>query len=342
MKNLSVFKQFMSQPRRVVIVTHHKPDADALGSSLGLWGYLINCGHTAQVITPSDYPAFLHWMPGNDNVLIDEEKNKQSIIRHFESAEIIFCLDFSSLNRVNNLGDAVRKSPGKKVLIDHHLEPEHFADFEQWDPKAASTAGLVYELIIELGHREKITPAIADCLYAGLMTDTGGFRHNNTRREEFMIASDLVSMGANPTKVSKLIYDTNTLDRLRLMGFVLSEKLIVLPEFNTAYMTLSQQELKRFGSQTGDTEGFVNYGLSIKGIRLSVMIYERSDEIKLSFRSLGNFSVNELARKYFEGGGHKNAAGGSSKLSLQATTQKFLALLPEYKPQLTAADDSEY
>ncbi|MCK6616483.1 MAG: bifunctional oligoribonuclease/PAP phosphatase NrnA [Cyclobacteriaceae bacterium] len=342
MKNLSVFKQFMSQPRRVVIVTHYKPDADALGSSLGLWGYLVNCGHTAQVITPSDYPAFLHWMPGHDKVLIDGIMSKQAIAGYFENADIIFCLDFSSLSRINNLGDVVRKSPAKKVLIDHHLEPEHFADFEQWDSKAASTAGLVYELIIELGHREKITPAIADCLYAGLMTDTGGFRHNNTRREEFMIASDLVSLGANPTKVSKLIYDTNTLDRLRLMGFVLSEKLIVLPEFNTAYMTLSQQELKRFGSQTGDTEGFVNYGLSIKGIRLSVMIYERSDEIKLSFRSLGNFSVNELARKYFDGGGHKNAAGGSSKLSLQATTQKFLDLLPEYKPQLAAADDSEY
>jgi phosphoesterase RecJ-like protein len=341
MKNLNAFKQFLNQPRRVVIVTHHKPDADALGSSLGLCGYLHHCGHSVQVITPSDYPAFLHWMPGNERVLIADEKNKQLIARHFEQAEIIFCLDFSSLNRINSLGEAVRKSVAKKVLIDHHLEPEHFADFEQWDPVAASTAGLVYELISSLGDREKIDADIANCLYAGLMTDTGGFRHNNTRREEFMIASDLVSRGANPTKVSKLIYDTNTLDRLRLMGFVLSEKLTVLPEFNTAYITLSQQELKRYGSQTGDTEGFVNYGLSIKGIRLSVMIYERTDEIKLSFRSLGSFSVNELARQHFEGGGHKNAAGGSSKLSLEATTQKFLALLPEYKAQLTAAEDSD-
>ncbi|MDL5050879.1 bifunctional oligoribonuclease/PAP phosphatase NrnA [Oscillatoria amoena NRMC-F 0135] len=341
MKNLSAFKQFMSQSRRVVIVTHFKPDADALGSSLGLFGYLKNSGHTAQVISPSDYPGFLHWMPGNDHVLIDEEVNKQAIVQHIDQAEIIFCLDFSSLNRINNLGELVKKSTAKKVLIDHHLEPEHFADYEHWDPRSASTAGLIYELIVELGDRKRIDKAIADCLYAGLMTDTGGFRHNNTRREEFMIASDLVSLGANPTRVSKLIYDTNTLDRLRLMGFVLSEKLIVLPEFNTAYITLSQQELKRFGSQTGDTEGFVNYGLSIKGIRLSVMIYERKDEIKLSFRSLGDFSVNEFARKYFDGGGHKNAAGGQSKLSLEATTQKFLDLLPEYRKQLTTADDSD-
>ncbi len=341
MKNLPAFKQFMSQPRRVVVVMHYKPDADALGSSLGLFGYLMNCGHTVQVISPSDYPAFLHWMPGNDHVLIDEEPNKHAIKLYIEQAEIIFCLDFSSLSRINNLGEAVKNSSAKKVLIDHHLEPEHFADFEQWDSHAASTAGLIYELIIQLGDRNKINAPVANCLYAGLMTDTGGFRHNNTRREEFMIASDLVSLGANPTRVSKLIYDTNTLERLRLMGFVLSEKLIVLPEFNTAYITLCQQELKRFGSQTGDTEGFVNYGLSIKGIRLSVMIYERKDEIKLSFRSLGNLSVNEFARKHFEGGGHRNAAGGSSKLSLEATTQKFLDLLPEYRQLLTGADDSE-
>ena len=168
------------------------------------------------------------------------------------------------------------------------------------------------------------------------MTDTGGFRHSNTRQEEFLIAADLVRLGADPTKVSKLIYDTNSIERLRLMGFVLSEKIVVLPEFRTAYMTLTSDELNKFGSQTGDTEGFVNYGLSIKGIRLSVMIYERNNNIKLSFRSLGNFSVNELARKYFDGGGHKNASGGTSKISLEATLQKFLDILPAYKNQLNS------
>jgi phosphoesterase RecJ-like protein len=166
------------------------------------------------------------------------------------------------------------------------------------------------------------------------MTDTGGFRHSNTRHEEFMIASELVRLGANPTKISKLIYDTNTLERLRLMGYVLSEKLKVLPELKTAYITLSAEELKKFGSQTGDTEGFVNYGLSIKGIKLSVMIHERKDSVKLSLRSLGNFSVNEMARKHFEGGGHKNASGGTSNLTLEETLKKFLTILPEYKNQL--------
>ncbi len=338
MTNLSAFKAFMSSPRQVLIVTHYKPDADALGSSLGLYHYLKACGHQPQVITPSDYPSFLHWMPGNETVWIDGTDNQSRINEAFQKAAIIFCLDFSTLSRINNLGDKVRQSGAKKVLIDHHLEPEHFADFEQWDPASASTAGLVYEMIIEIGGRSKITADAANCLYAGLMTDTGGFRHSNTRREEFMIASDLVSLGANPSRVAKLIYDTNSLDRLRLTGYVLTEKLVVLPEYRTAYMTLSQEELKRFGSQTGDTEGLVNYGLSVKDIRLSVMIYERREEIKLSFRSIGNFSVNDLARKHFDGGGHKNAAGGSSKTTLEATVKKFLDLLPEYRDKLLADD----
>lgn len=334
MTHLQQFNEFLSSTRQVVIVTHHKPDADALGSSLGLAAYLKKKGHQVSVITPSDYPSFLNWLPGNDEVIIFNDKIENQIAERVAKAEIIFCLDFSALSRINSIGEMIRKSNAKKVLIDHHLEPENFADFEQWDPKAASTAGLVYELLIELGDRAQIDANIADCLYAGLLTDTGGFRHNNTRREEFMIASDLVSLGANPTKVSKLIYDTNTLERLRLMGYVLSEKLVVLPEYKTAYITLGKEELEKFGSQSGDTEGFVNYGLSIEGIRLSVMIYQRNDEVKLSFRSLGDFSVNEMARKHFNGGGHKNASGGTSRVSLQATLENFLTILPEYKEKL--------
>ncbi|MBX2947121.1 MAG: bifunctional oligoribonuclease/PAP phosphatase NrnA [Cyclobacteriaceae bacterium] len=334
MTHLQQFNEFLSSARQVVIVTHHKPDADALGSSLGLAAYLKKKGHSVSVITPSDYPSFLNWLPGNDEVIIFHDRIENQIAERVAKAEIIFCLDFSALSRINSIGEMIRKSNAKKVLIDHHLEPEKFADFEQWDPKAASTAGLVYELLIELGDRAQIDANIADCLYAGLLTDTGGFRHNNTRREEFMIASDLVSLGANPTKVSKLIYDTNTLERLRLMGYVLSEKLVVLPEYKTAYITLTKEELEKFGSQSGDTEGFVNYGLSIEGIRLSVMIYQRNDEVKLSFRSLGDFSVNEMARKHFNGGGHKNASGGTSPVSLQATLENFLKILPEYKEKL--------
>jgi phosphoesterase RecJ-like protein len=229
-------------------------------------------------------------------------------------------------------------APASKVLIDHHLEPENFATYEQWDPKAASTAGLVFQLIEELGEKNLIDSSIANCLYAGIMTDTGGFRHSNTTQTEFLIASELTGLGANPSRVAKEIYDTNSFERLKLTGFVLSQKLNVLPQFHTAYIVLSSHELKQFGSQTGDTEGLVNYGLSIKGIKLSVLMYDRKDEIKLSFRSLGDFSVNELARKYFEGGGHKNASGGTSRISLEATLQKFLDILPEYQSKLESSN----
>jgi bifunctional oligoribonuclease and PAP phosphatase NrnA len=334
MENIEVFRQLLSTPKKVVIVTHFKPDADALGSSLGLWGYLKKRNHQVTVVTPSDYPDFLAWMPGNNEVTIfhkDRPAPAENLIRN---AEIIFCLDFNSLKRIHEVGDLVQASSAKKVLVDHHLEPEKFAEFEKWDVRAASTAELVYDLIKEIGDEDLIDATIADCLYAGLMTDTGSFRHPNTTVKVFEVAAALVGKGADPSKVSKLIYDTNTIERLRLMGFVLSEKLQVLPELRTAYMTLNAEELKKYGSQTGDTEGLVNFGLSIKGIKLSVMISDRKDNIKLSFRSLGNFSVNDFARKYFDGGGHKNAAGGQTNLTLEQTLQKLLQLLPLHKDDL--------
>lgn len=316
---------------------HYKPDADALGSSLGLAGYLKQGNHEVTVISPSDYPSFLQWFPGNDEVLIFGHNTYQQASDKIAQADIIFCLDFSNLARINELGDMVKISPAKKVLVDHHLEPEKFADFEKWDTSAASTAELIYELITELGDNHLINTSIAECLYAGIMTDTGGFRHSNTTHRVFVIAGELVAHGASPYKISKLIYDNNTIERLRLMGFVLGEKLQVLPEYRTAYITLTRSELNEFSSQTGDTEGLVNYGLSIKDVVLSVLIYERKDgSVKLSLRSLGNFSVNDMARKHFAGGGHKNAAGGQAKTSLQETLKQFIELLPSYKDQLNA------
>lgn len=338
MENIHILKSLLASPKKIAIVTHFKPDADALGSSLGLAGFLRNKNHQVDVISPSDYPDFLTWMPGSASVIAVSKHATQTLESAkaaFQQADVIFCLDFSSLGRIHELAEEVKKSEAKKVLIDHHLEPENFADFILWDVSAASTAQLILRLIHLMDEKEFIDANIANCLYAGLMTDTGGFRHNNTTRKEFQIAEELVSHGANPSEVARLIYDTNTVGRLRLMGFVLSEKLTVLPEYNTAYMTLSDHELKRFEVQTGDTEGLVNYGLSIKNVRLSVLMYDRKEEIKISFRSLGDFSVNELARKHFEGGGHRNASGGSSKLSLEDTLHRFLSVLPEYKEKLT-------
>jgi phosphoesterase RecJ-like protein len=339
MQNITAFKEYLNKSRKVVVITHFKPDADALGSSLGLSGYLKKKGHAVTVITPSDYPDFISWMPGNNEVVIFQKERPQKAKQLIADADTIFCLDFSSLNRINDLGEIVGASPATKVLIDHHLEPEKFAQYEQWDGTAASTAELVFQLIEELGDKSLIDVNIANCLYAGIMTDTGGFRHSNTTHKVFKIAGELVALGANPSKVSKLIYDTNSIERLRLMGYVLGQKLKVIPEYRTAYIVLTAEELKNFSSQTGDTEGFVNYGLSIKGIKLSVLISDRKENIKLSFRSLGNFSVNDMARKYFDGGGHRNASGGQTKLTLEQTLEKFLSILPEYKEQLLAEEN---
>ena len=338
MQNIEAFREFLRTPRKMVILTHFNPDADALGSSLGLSRYLKKKGHEVIVITPSDYPEFISWMPKPGEVLVYRKDRVEKIAELIRDAGGVFCLDFSSLNRINDMGAMVRASAATKILIDHHLEPEKFADFEQWDQTAASTAELVYALIGELGDKGLIDNEMADCLYAGIMTDTGSFRHSNTTYKVFRAASGLVELGANPYQVSKLIYDTNTVERLRLLGYVLSEKLRVVPEYRTAFMVLTADELKRFSSQTGDTEGLVNYGLSIKGIKLSVLISDRKENIKLSMRSLGTFSVNEMARAHFEGGGHRNAAGGQTTLTLDQTVDKFLRVLPLYKDQLTSHD----
>lgn len=335
MQNLETFKAILSTPKRIVITTHHKPDADALGSSLGMAGFLKKLGHEIKVITPTDYPEFLDWMKGNDEVMIFNEGNEQLAEEIIKDAEIIFCLDFSSLHRINELGELVRQSSAIKVLIDHHLEPEDFAEYVHWSTEAAATAQLVYTLICDMGYTELIDKSIAEALYAGIMTDTGSFKHSNTTKEVFEICGKLIARGADVAKISKLVYDTNSLNRVRFLGYALHEKLVVKMDCATAYFAITAEELKRFKSKTGDTEGLVNYALSIKGIKLAAVIIDRTEAVKISFRSVGDFSVNTFARKYFEGGGHRNAAGGKSDLSLEETVKKFEELLEENKEELT-------
>jgi phosphoesterase RecJ-like protein len=334
MHNLEAFRELMGSPRNVVITTHPKPDADALGSSLGLAGYLNKKNHRVHVITPTDYPKFLHWMPGNDEVIVFNLGNESRSAQLISEADVIFCLDFSALSRIENLGGLIKSAKATKVLIDHHLEPERFADFEFWDTGAAATCQLIFELIYALGDVSFIDPSIGECIYAGIMTDTASFRHPNTTRKVHIISAELIGLGVETNKVQRLVYDNQTEERLRFLGYSLSEKLVVMREYRTAYFAISSGELQRFNSQTGDTEGLVNYGLSIEGIVMAVLMTEREGSVRLSLRSVGDFSVNDLARKHFEGGGHKNAAGGTSYLSLDETVQKFLHILPQYKDQL--------
>lgn len=334
MQDLVKLKEVFKTPQNVVITTHHKPDADALGSSLGLYNYLVKKGHHVTVISPSDYASFLHWMKGNEEVLVFTDDNKQRAEELVNEADVIFCLDFSNLSRIKQLGELVRNATAKKVLIDHHRDPEQFAEFGSHDINSASTAQLVYKMIVNYGDKALIDKDIAECFYAGIMTDTGSFKHPNTNKEVHEIVAELIDLGANNSEVSRLIYDTNSLDRLKFLGFALSQRLTVYPEYHTAFFAISLKDLEKFKSRTGDTEGLVNYALSINGITMAALFTESEEGVKLSLRSIGDFQVNTLAAHYFEGGGHKNAAGGISHKSLKDTVALFEDLIKEYSVQL--------
>lgn len=322
--------------QNVVITIHQKADADALGSSLALYLYLRKLGHQVHVISPTDYPRFLHWMPAHHCVINYEENEASKSLAGtlLAKADIIFCLDFSNFERLKDLCGLVEKCQAFRVLIDHHLDPSMPADFVYWDPGAAATCQLIYRLILDLGDKSLIDISMGECLYAGIMTDTGSFRFPSTSKEVHLIIADLLDIGVDNFKVHRLVYDNNSEERLRFLGFALSTKLQILAEYHTAYIVITNKELKQFHAQTGDTEGWVNYALSIEGIVFAAIIIEREDAVKLSFRSIGNFKVNQFAQDHFQGGGHKNAAGGKSDKSLQETLDKFLSLLPQYKEEI--------
>lgn len=334
MFDIEAIGELLRHPHRILITTHQNPDADAMGSSLGLAGYLRQKGHSVLVVTPTDYPQNLAWMPGNDEVLAFDEKQRTQVEALIAEADTIFCLDFSALDRIRDLGPMVRQARARKVMIDHHLEPENFADLAYWDTKAAATAQLIFKLIEQLGDGALINADVAACLYAGLMTDTGSFRHSNTTPDVHRIAAALLERGIDVSQIHRLIFDGVSLDKLRLLGYILNEKLRVLPQYKFAYITLSVDELRRFRSKTGDTEGIVNYALSVEGVVAAAILIDRGEEIRLSFRSVGDFSVRDLVHTHFNGGGHKNAAGGRSRLSLAETEAKLLTILPEYQTEL--------
>lgn len=330
MQDLNIFKERLSHPQKIVITTHHNPDADALGSSLGMYNYLRKKNHQVTVITPSDYPSFLHWMKGNDEVINFEEEDQQKKAKELMSeADMIICLDFSNLARINEVAELVKSADAYIVNVDHHQDPEDFADFRYWSTSAAATCELIYELITEMGDKSLIDKDIADCLYAGIMTDTGGFRHPNTTKNVHYITAELIGLGADNSKISRLIYDTNSINRLKFIGFALTRRLVILQDLQTAYFAISKKDLKKYNSQTGDTEGLVNYALSLDGIKLAALFTERKDNVKISFRTAEDVAINKFAGKYFDGGGHKNASGGKSDLSLTATTKKFEKLVKE-------------
>jgi len=332
-KLIAPIKILFQEEKKIVITTHHRPDGDAIGSSLGLYNYLLQKKHNVHVIVPSDYPSFLKWMPGND-AIINYEAEAEKSDKLISEADMIFCLDFNWMKRIEKMETPVRESKAVKILIDHHLDPENAFDHSYSFPDSCATSELIYEFIVAMDDQSLLNKDVATCLYAGIMTDTASFRFASMKAETHRTIAKLMEAGAVNYKIHEMVYDTSTEDRLRLLGHCLKDKLVVLREFNTAFISLSEEELEKYHFEAGDTEGVVNYALSINHIRLAAFFSLRDGEVRISFRSKDNFPANEIAQKYFEGGGHRNAAGGRSLASLEETITKFLEILPLYKSQL--------
>jgi len=320
-------------PRKIVITTHTNPDGDAIGSSLALFGYLSGKGHTVTVMIPDPDPAFLQWMPFHSSLRVFRDE-KIICLEKIAGAEVIFSVDYNGLGRISDAEEPVRQSPAKKILIDHHTNPANDFDYKISTTETSSTCELIYDFIIACGDADRISRDIAACIYAGIITDTGSFSYSCNYEKTYLITADLYHRGIDGEHIHRLVYDTYSEGRLRLLGYAISEKLVVMPEYHTAYIYLSKADLDKFDYQVGDTEDIVNYGLSIGGINLAALFSERNGVIRLSLRSKGNFSVNEIARKYFDGGGHVNAAGANSYRSLEETVRIFTDLLPGYKEHL--------
>jgi len=307
-----------------------------MGSTLALCHYLRGSGHEAMVITPNSYPDFLKWIPGQE-MIINYETQLSHAQQYIDDANLIFTLDFNHLSRIGDMQKALLHTTAQYVMIDHHQQPDSYADFVYSDTSMSSTCQMVYHFMEQLEVLDKITPTIATCIYLGIMTDTGSFRFRSTTSTTHRVLSALIDAGANNTEIHEKIYDANSYSRLQLTGVAL-KNLKVFPEYRTAYITLSQKELFDHDFKKGDTEGLVNYGLSLEGVIFAAIFIENEKEkiIKISLRSKGKFSVNKFSRNHFEGGGHDNAAGGKSELSLSATIDKFISILPTYKEVLNA------
>lgn len=328
------FKQLLSGSKNIVLTIHLNPDADALGSALGFALVLQKKGHKVTVVSPNTFPDFLKWMKGNENVLV-YDKEPDECNKVVSDADIVFSMDYSAIKRVGPVGEKILKSNATKVIIDHHREPEDYANLMKWSTEAGATAELVFDLFKELNWIDALDKDAGECLYAGIMTDTGGFRHPNTTQHIHEIVAQLIGIGVDAAKVSKLVYDTNSVNRIKLLGFALSQRLKIIEQFKVAFIYLSAEDLKSYNAKKGDTEGLVNYALSIKGITMAALFKESDNMVKMSFRSIGEFSVNDFARNHFDGGGHNNAAGGVSKvMSLNEVIEKFEKLLPTYKTEL--------
>lgn len=334
MKQILELYPQLNTPRKLVITAHQKPDADAMGSMLALSQVMQSLGHTVSVVSPTNWAAWLNWMTGVDTV-IDYELNKDLVADLLKTTDWLFCLDFNIFHRTKNLAPLLQAATCTKILIDHHQEPDEVNfDYGISDTGKSSTCEMIYDFIMESGNEDKITTGVAECLYAGVMTDTGSFRFPSAHASVHRMVAHLKERGLQHTAVHEHIYDNFLEGRMRFIGHVLLNRMDISYEYNTALIAISKKDLLRYQIRTGDTEGLVNYPLSIQGIKLAALVIDRDEERKWSFRSKGDFDVNTFARKHFQGGGHFNASGGRSSASLEETAQHFIQVIKEYADQL--------
>lgn len=325
MENTSfrAIKTALKSFKNVLIVSHFSPDGDAMGSSLALYHYLLGLDKKVTVAVPNEYPDFLKWLPGNQKVLV-YTKDAKKIEKVIQQCDCVFTLDFNTLSRLEDFGNSLKKCGKPFFLIDHHQQPDEYANYRLHKVEACSTCELIYDFIVGLGDKSKIDKKIANCLYTGLMTDTGSFRYPSVNSKTHAIIADLLKTGIVPSDIHAAVYDNYSYDRLKLLGYCLSEKLKLIGANQIAYFKISHAELQKFNFKKGDTEGLVNYPFSINGVKICAFFNEAPEGyIKISFRSKGKLDVNKFARLYFNGGGHKNAAGGKSNLSLADTVAEF-------------------
>ena len=333
-ENIEEVKSLLSSPQKILITTHQRPDGDALGSSLGLFHFLKKKNHDVQIISPTDYPDFLKWMPGNEHVILFEEEKKEELKKTIESATLIFCLDFNKLDRIDEVGKLIGNTSATKILIDHHLDADDFALYTFLNVKASSTSELVYDFIVNLQEESLIDRNIATCIYAGILTDTDRFRVPTTSAHVHQVVAALIQYGIDQTYIYQQIYETFSENRLRFLGYCLKEKLEIFPDLKSGIIALEKDDMNRFHCQLGDTENLVNYALWIKSVKVSALIIQRPREVKISMRSKGDFSVEQICREYFNGGGHRNASGGSSKENVKQTREKLISILARFKKEL--------
>lgn len=324
-------KQFLDKPRKISIVSHWNPDGDAVGSTLGLYHFLTKLGHSVVVVLPNETPKFLKWLPGAESITYFDSDNERAmyVLHH---SDIVFTLDFNAFHRVGErMQGILSKLTCPFVLIDHHQSPDDYAEFSYSDTQIPATCQMIYHFASQMGWEHLLDSKIATCLYTGIVTDTGSFKFSSTTPETHQIAAKLLRTGINGGDIQTKLFDQHTYKRLQLLGRAL-QNMVLLPDLSTSYITLSEMDLEEFQYEKGDTEGIVNYGLAVENIDVTALFIERKEEnmIKISFRSSGDFDVNQFSRMYFDGGGHKNAAGGKSLETMENTIHHFKKCIYEY------------